>query len=279
MKLFKLDVSLVEMVPLSSTNAVGIVDSMYTFFEDLGLLPNNIIAMAADTCNVMFGRNHSISQLLKAKNPEIFLMKCSCHSIHKCSQYASLNLPKIIEDVVRNICTHFSKSPLRRDAFKQFQDLVDCEKKIPISPGQTRWLTMEYAVRRVLEQFDALLHYFRELCKTNKTVTNDVILGALEEPTTIIYLHFLSFTLNQFNEFNTVFQSETPLLHEIRNRLEELIKLCANAFMENEYVSDTDPLTIDPLLEDKYLPLHEVYLGKFSLKCSIFYIYLMLFYT
>ena len=88
-----------------------------------------------------------------------------------------------------------------------------------------------------------------------------MILGALEDPITCIYLHFLCYTMNLFNEFNTVFQSETPLLHEVKSKLEALIRTMAGNFMENYYVSEEDPMSISPLLEARYLPNYEVYLG------------------
>lgn len=45
-----------------------------------------------------------------------------------------------------------------------------------ISLGQTRWLTMEYAVSYVLDQHRALRAYFQELCESDPTTTHNVIL-------------------------------------------------------------------------------------------------------
>lgn len=123
---------------------------------------------------------------------------------------------------------------------------------------------MEYAVRRVLEQYDAPLIYFKELSVSDPTITHDVILGVLEDPTTEVYLHFLIYSLNMFNEFNTVFQSETPLFHDVKNRLSSLIKTFAGAYMEKDYVSEKSGMEIDPLLETQFLPLYVVYLGWYK---------------
>ena len=152
MKKFRLNVSTIELIECSDTSANGIVSTLCSCFENLGLILENIVGLSADTCNVMFGIHHSVSTLLLTKIPGLFMIKCSCHSIHECSEYASAHIPKIIEDVVRGICSQFSRSPIRRNTYKQFQALVECENHMPISPGQTRWLTMEYAVRRVVEQ-------------------------------------------------------------------------------------------------------------------------------
>ena len=87
----------------------------------------------ADTCNAMFGAYNSVATILRGIIPTIVTVKCNCHMYHLCSQKASLELPKICEDVVRVTCTHFSRSPSRREAFKEFQKLVDCEEQNSIS--------------------------------------------------------------------------------------------------------------------------------------------------
>jgi hypothetical protein len=108
-----------------------------------------IVGFCADTCNAMFGAYNSVATILRERIPTIVTVKCNCHISHLCSQNASLELPKLCEDVVRVTCTHFSRSPKRREAFKEFEKLVDCENHMLLSPGQTRCLTFEYAVVRV----------------------------------------------------------------------------------------------------------------------------------
>lgn len=122
----------------------------------------------------------------------------------------------------------------RREAFKRFQKLVECEEHLLVSSGQTRWLTLEYAVVCVLEQYDALVDYFRELCETDPTTANDVILCGLEDPIIKIYLEFMSYSLNQLNEFKILFQSQIPLFHLIKRENSRLINVFARNFMEEE---------------------------------------------
>jgi hypothetical protein len=152
---------------------------------------------------------------------------------HLCSQKASLELPKICEDVVRGTCTHFSRSPKRREAFKRFQKLVECEEHMLVSSGQTRWLTLEYAYICVLEQYDALVDYFRELCETDPTTANDVILCGLEDHIIKIYLEFMSYSLNQFNEFNTLFPFFIPFFHLIKRENSRLMFSLAISWKRN----------------------------------------------
>lgn len=65
----------------------------------------------------------------------------------------------------------------------------------------------------------------------------------LNDPTTKPYFEFLSHSLHVINEFNTVFQSESPLLYALKDSVSELIRDFAKNFMEVSYVRDTNPFT------------------------------------
>ncbi len=190
---------LLDIINCSDKSAEALTKAVVGLLTQYGIKKELVVGFCADTTNSMFGVHHSVSTLLKNEIPQIFCVKCSCHSIH---------LPKTIEDVVRGICTHFSRSPKRREIFEKFQQLVECKQHVFVRLGQTRWLTMQYAVDRVLEQYEALIQYFNELCVQDPTVNHDVILTALEDPITRIYLEFLSYALQIFNDFNTNFQSD-----------------------------------------------------------------------
>ncbi len=66
------------------------------------------------------------------------------------------------------------------------------------------------------------------------------------------------------NEFNTVFQSESPLLYALKDSVSELIRDFANNFKEVSYVRDTNPFDIDPSSEENYLPEENIYLGNLN---------------
>lgn len=107
--------------------------------EGSGLDKKNLAGFCSDTCSVMHGVNHSLSTLLREDKPDIFVQKCGCHSIHLVGQYASLKLPKVLEDVVRGVCTTFSRSPQKRDDYVKFQKLAEVESHVFITPAVTRY--------------------------------------------------------------------------------------------------------------------------------------------
>ena len=222
------------------------------------------MGFCSDTCNVMFGANHSVSTLLKEELPCILAVKCSCHSIHLVASKACRMLPEELEITVRDIVNTFSKSSARRREFVAFQEFANIAKHVMLSPGQTRWLSLEASVLRILEQLPALILYFDAESLDEKMKDAANIASRLRDPRTKPFLLFLKYALGMFNEFNTVFQSEKPLLYELKNRVFSLIKNFASNFMHSRYVRSTYPTRIDPTLSNQYLPLHQIYLGNNS---------------
>lgn len=118
-------------------------------------------------------------------------------------------------------------------------------------------------MRRVLEQYPALIPYFTDLCVRDPTSNHDMILTELKKLSTKIYFEFMAYSLNLFNEFNTFFQAELPLLHLLRGKAQELVETLASNYTEDQYVrSFNNPLDIDPSAEQHFLPEFEIYLGK-----------------
>lgn len=115
----------------------------------------------------------------------------------------------------------------------------------------------------MLEQLRPLEGYFTSENfdhPDNETVAN--ILQMLREPLTRVYLQFLQYLLNKMNEFNTIHQKESPQVHNLPKRVNELVRDLAANFMDTNYVRTTNPLLINPTLTSQYLPLQQIYLGN-----------------
>lgn len=118
-----------------------------------------MIGFAADGANVMMGVNNSLSTLLKQDIPNLFVMKCICHSFHLCASYDCKKLPRSVEDLARDIHNYFL-SPKQSMAFKEFQEFADVKPHKILHPSQTRWLSLHSVVKRLLEQLPALKLFF-----------------------------------------------------------------------------------------------------------------------
>ena len=134
---FELKYFLVDLAETEDGTANGIYSKMKQTFKDLNIPITNIVGFSSDTTNVMFGQNHSISQLLKCEISYVQLVKCSCHLIHLVSSQAALKLPKTVEDLCRDVFAHFHRSSKRQDTFKEFQSFFEIEPHKLLSPAQT----------------------------------------------------------------------------------------------------------------------------------------------
>lgn len=261
MQSFESKYFLLDMVELVDGTANGIYLATKQVFLELHIPMENIIGYSSDATNVMFGEHNSVTQLLKAEYPNIFIVKCSCHLIHLVSSYAALKLPKSLEDLCRDIYNHFHRSSKRQDVYQQFQSFFNAEPRKILSPGQTRWLSLEECVNRILEQYQALQHYFVLTANEDPTHANDRIVKSLHNKFTLAYLEFLSYQLQRFNAFNRLFQGERPLLRNLKDEVESLIKSIASDFMAVVYVKETNPKDIDPTNVQHQLPLNQTYAG------------------
>lgn len=120
---------------------------------------------------------------------------------------------------------------------------------------------MKSAVKRILEQYTALQLYFSSLALEDPTHTNDSILRSLNNKFTEAYLAFMDFALGRFVSFNLLFQSEMPLLHQLKDEVERLVLSLCGDFMSMSYVRSTKAFDIDPNDVENHVPLHQVYVG------------------
>lgn len=82
--------------------------ALYNLIEDFFIknkIPfhENMIGFAADGANNMMGAHNSLASRLKEKCPNIFLLKCVCHSFHLCASYACEKLPSEVEQLAREV--------------------------------------------------------------------------------------------------------------------------------------------------------------------------------
>ena len=150
--------SFLAMVEVKDSTAKGLYTALETVFAERRLPMSNIIGYASDTCNTMFGQHNSVSTLLKSEVPHVLLVKCSCHMIHLYASHACQKMSKSLEeeDTCRQIYNHFNTPYLRQQDLLEFQMFVGVKPHKLLKIGQTRWLSLESCVERVLEQWDAL---------------------------------------------------------------------------------------------------------------------------
>lgn len=248
-----------KLLEVTDTDATTLVTCLVSYFEKHDIPLTNIVGYASDTTNVMFGQHHSVVTLLEEKLPHLYTMKCLCHSAHLCASHACEKLPRSIEDLVRDIYSHFSHSAKRLAEYEKFQVFTNTEPHKLLKPSQTRWLSLEQCVVRILEQWPALEAYFQE---TNRLVSACNTYAALKRPIVKLHYQFLKFVLPKFTQFNKLFQSETPNLHFLTSYLASTYKPFLSCYLSATYIRSTSLDKLDPESQGHFLPLTSMSMGE-----------------
>lgn len=123
------------------------------------------------------------------------MITCVYHSAHLCAREACKELPRSCEDMARNINNFLKSSSKRQCNLRMFLDLKP--HKI-LHPSQTRWLSLNFVVERLLEQWDALKLYFNETYLSDRLISSEHIYLALHDPFVKLYYYFLDWALPKF---------------------------------------------------------------------------------
>ena len=142
----------------------------------------NWTGFCADTSKSMMRYHNSVAKLISDNYPWVVVVKCGCHSIHLCALYACKKLTKTLEDFCSHVYCHFSMSAKRVAVLQEFQDSSATPDHKILAPGQTRWMSLQTCVRRILEQWSALSLYFTSANFDDPTHCNKLAISALKNP-------------------------------------------------------------------------------------------------
>ncbi|XP_072391432.1 zinc finger protein 862-like [Diabrotica undecimpunctata] len=243
------------------STAENIFNAILLFFNSNNINIENMVGFSADNCSTMMGQLNGVRKLLTDRLPHLVVVGCTSHWLNLCSSNACLKLPRSVEDFVRDIYSHFNLSVKRLNILKEFQEFCDLKPHRLLRPSQTRWLSLQQVVDRILLQYDALVLYFTNAVFEDQTHKTDNILSALKNKMYKMYLLFLSYVLKIVNVANVDFQSEKPRLHQILPRISALYKQILKNYMTVTYVNSTNIHIIDPNDPRHFVSIENMYLG------------------
>lgn len=250
-----------DVIEAKGCSADDLYEALISSIESKAIPLANFIGFASDTPNVMTGIHHSVFSLLKQAIPGILCVKCSCHLIHLAASKACLLLPRSVEDLLRNIGSHFSRSSARQQKFKEFQEFFQVKIHKILSPAVTRWLSLKQCVDRVLEQFEPLKAYLRVTVFEDPSVTTEQMITTMDNQFTLIYLEFMSYVLGLLTEFNLLFQSEKPLLYKVKPETDRLLKILCSNYLQLSYIKGHDIFSLNHRDQLHFVQQNHIYLG------------------
>ena len=140
---------------------------MESCLKKSGLSLVNCISYASDRASVMVGEHDSVWSRIKAASPHCVLIKCICHSLALCIKRAFEKMPANLGFMLSEIPKWFSKSVIRRDAYKElFETFEGCSVESSTIPlpfqkcNLTRWLVRGKVIFNILTNWEILKMYF-----------------------------------------------------------------------------------------------------------------------
>ncbi|XP_077417139.1 protein FAM200B-like [Vanacampus margaritifer] len=233
---------LLDLPELASGTAASIFAVIDNILQENDIPWSNIVGFASDNCNTMVGKKNSVLSRIKEKNGAVFSVGCICHLGNLCVKDGLKTLPVNIDDLLVDIFYFFKNSSKRIEDFKEFQDFTNSEQEKILKHCPTRWLSLQKVVERTLSQYEALKSYFASHADVERAGKVKSIHDRLQDPVTLLTLHFLSFILPQINQFNIVFQTEACMIGDLLPEMERLLKKLLVKFVQMEHVKSADSL-------------------------------------
>ena len=181
-----------------------------------------VVGFESDTTNVMIGKHNSILYRIKQRQPNVFSQGCVCHLSNLCLLAGVKALPIDIDD---DLFYYFDKSSNRKEEFHEFQEFTGTKELKIIKHCKTRWLSLDKAVKRVLQQWCALHAYFDREADTNRLARVLRLDHHMKSPLTRLSMLFLEFTLDSLCIFNGVFQSSLPMLPSLKAEVRRMLRI------------------------------------------------------
>lgn len=113
-----------------------------------------MLGFAGDNASVIMGKISGVQAKFKEISGDIFVLGYTCHSLHLCSSAACTKLLMSFEEFVRSLYNHFSNSPKTIGEFDEYQKFLLLELHKMLRPAQTRWLSLQVSLDKVLKNMD-----------------------------------------------------------------------------------------------------------------------------
>ena len=113
-----------SLIPVEEGNAEGLFMCLQETLEKDELPWTKVLGYASDGENLMQGVNDSVLTRMKAAAPELFILKCYCHTFHLVAEHASKTLSKTAEQLIYDVYNYFKLSPNRQKSLMEFQKFV-----------------------------------------------------------------------------------------------------------------------------------------------------------
>lgn len=209
-----------------------VADTILTTLTNDKLHLNKLLCLASDGPNVNKAVAVQVNKSLdEVKLPHLIgIGMCNIHVVHNSFGKGIAVFGAECEQLAIDLFYWFKKSAPRREDFKLMQIDVAVEEHFLLRHVSCRWLSLEPALCRMNELWNAIVLYFTRLPETDKAVEKldkyRSIMSKLKDPMMQVQLCFLIDIAPEFTAIMTVLQKEEPMIHLLHKMLSDfLVKL------------------------------------------------------
>ncbi len=215
----------------------------------------NVVAFESDTTNVMVGKHNSVLSRVKEKQPQVYSQGCVCHLANLALLAGVKALPIDVDDFFVDLYYYFEKSAKRKHDLHEFQHFTDTKELKILKHCKTRWLSLDRAVKRVIQQWPALYAYFDSVSESDHSARVRRLDENFKSHLSKLVMLFLGFALNSMCKFNAIFQSDIPMLPTLKAEVHRLLRILLGRFLVTECIHTADSSFMDINLQDPNVQL------------------------
>ncbi|CAG5046128.1 unnamed protein product [Parnassius apollo] len=256
------------LVEIEDGTAVSIVNGIKGLLAEIKINLKKLIGIGTDNASVMTGTNSGVHALLKnaTGNDNLVLVRCVCHSLQLAMSHASAEtLPRNVEFLIRETYNWFSHSSNRRLFYKNMFQTIN-GGSVPLTIPQmcnTRWISIEPAVCRILDQWIELKTLFEIARRDEHCYTAEILYNMYNDPQNHLYLLYIRPILQEVQVVNKLFESNdvdpTRLYNDLIGLVESIGRRILNPTARVDILTEDIESYLDPkpymglLLRPNYL--------------------------
>ena len=230
--------------------ASDLENHFYEFIRKLGLKTPYLLSLGMDGPNVSKSFAEKLSVELKSVDNTSYIDVGSC-SLHTCNNAFAEALKTLketinLDQIPIDLHFFFKHSAARREDYVSVSSITDVTTQFLLKHCQSRWLSLDRVLVRIVEQFKNLKEYFFVKLPSlpgftgkngiRETDRYQRIRKALTDPKTKIYMPFIINLAQNFKDFILPLQSVEPKIHLLYDKSTKLISDVALRFIDKKKI-------------------------------------------
>ncbi|KAG0442539.1 hypothetical protein HPB47_015668, partial [Ixodes persulcatus] len=203
----------------------------------------NMVGIGTDNASVMTAVNNGVYQKLKAEVPNLILVRSVCH-------YLELAISAAVADCLPRTWNTLSARPSRQLAYQRLYNAInELEDSLKtVQACSTRWLSIERAVSRIVEQWLELKTHFEMARSSERCYDAEMLHAMYVDDINWAYLFFLKPLLTEAQAVNKSSEAKDTDQMKLLDDLECLLPYLG--YLLENHVNEMKKKGLSPQDED-----------------------------